>query len=264
VSLEETPYRLGSSSPYRRWNLNIIIAWIIALIVSAAPPSRRHHIPEARETEQEARVRYASIAKDLVEVVYDANERPLFSGPFGRAKTVTVLLAIMTYESSFRKDVDEGHGKFAKGDGGRSWCMLQVNLGQENATGKTPNRIVTLPTGGFRFTTDPTLGWGGEDLVADRRKCIRAGLAIVRNSFNACGPTTELKNKLKVYASGKCTEGEKESQTRMGLALLWQGRLPTNTDAEVLRELTAPTTPTAPTTTANDHGGNPLRSNGSP
>ncbi len=211
--------------------MDIVIAWIVALIVSAAPPGRTQYFPDAKETEAETLTRYNEIARDVVEVVYDRNERPLFSGPYGRANTVTVVLAVMTYESHFRKDVDFGRGKFSKGDGGRSWGLMQVNLGARRI------ELVTASPG-FAFTSDPNRGWSGEDLVRDRKKGVRAGLAILRSSF-ACGkPDLE---KLNAYASGKCDSGQAESKTRMGLALLWQTtRRPSFTDNDVLRWLTQP------------------------
>lgn len=224
--------------------MDTVIAWIVSLIVSVAPVGRPQYIQEAKETEQETRDRYALIAKDLVDVVYDKNEKPLFSGDISRVKTMTVMLAIMNYESGFRKDVDLGKGKFSKGDGGKSWCMMQINLGTANANGKTSNRIQVDSNGVFSFTTDPTKGWGGEDLVADHKACFKAGLAIIRSSFNACG-ATDIKDKLKAYASGNCNAGQKESRIRMGLALRWQEqKKPSFDDKQVFAWLTAPSAPT--------------------
>lgn len=172
------------------------------------------------ETEQDAQARYESIAKDLIEVVYNPNEKPLFSGPLGRAKTVDVILAVSSFESGFRQDVDFGSGHLAKGDGGQSWCLMQVKLGPARANGKTAQRLIVNPDGSFTFTTDPTKGYGGEDLVSDRKNCFRAGLSILRASFNMCGQT-ELKDKLRAYASGACDKGQPQSRLRMGLAIRW-------------------------------------------
>jgi len=215
--------------------LNTVIAWVVSLIVSVAPVGRPQYHPDAKETTDETTARYDSIANDLISVVYDQNEKPLFSGPQGRAKTAQVMLAIMTYESSFRRDVDFGLGKYGRGDGGRSWCMMQVLLGQPGKDGKTRQRIFVKPNGWMDYTTDPTKGWGGENLVTDRKACFRAALSILRSSFQACGQQ-DMKDRLNLYASGKCTGngGEQASRLRMGLAMHWmKTKAATFTDDEV-------------------------------
>lgn len=216
--------------------LETVIAWIVSLLVAASPIGRPQYYPDAKESAEATTARYTSITKDLIDVVYDPAERPLFPGPKGRAQTVTVLLAIASFESGgFRRDVDLGLGKYAKGDGGRSWCLEQVQLGQAGANGKTTRRILVNPNGTFTFTTDPNQGWGGEDLVQDRKKCFRAGLAVARVSFGACG-NIETKDKLKAYAAGNCSEdGVAASRLRMGLAMRWMAsKMPTFTDSEAL------------------------------
>lgn len=204
--------------------MDIVIAWIIAIMVSVSPVGRAQYAKEAKESREETTERYESIAKDLAEVVYDPAEKPLFSGPNGRAKTALVLLAISNYESGgYRRDVDFNKGKLARGDGGKSWCMMQILLGTPNSEGKTRRRVIVTPGGGYEWTTDPTKGWGGEDLIEDRKKCFRTGLSMARVSFNACGGSqASLKDRLKLYASGNCsTEGENASRIRMGLAKHW-------------------------------------------
>jgi hypothetical protein len=224
--------------------LDTVFAWILSLIVSVAPVGRTQFHPEAKETEQETTDRYNDIAKDVVAVVYDPNEKPLFSGPNGREKTVDVMLAIATYESSFRKDVDFGLGKYGKGDGGRSWCMMQVMLGRAETNGKTRQRIFVRPDGWMGYSTDPAIGWGGEDLVRDRKNCFRASLAVLRTSFQACSRNA-MKDKLSLYASGKCDSngGPEASRIRMGLAMRWMDtKKPSFLDADVANWLN-PTPP---------------------
>ena len=113
--------------------MNAVIAWIMAFIVAVAPPGRMLYFPDAQETKEEATVRYNEIAQDVVEVVYDPNTKPLFRGSTGRARTVSVILSIMLHESGFRRDVDLNLGKYARGDKGNSWCLMQLNVG----TGRT-------------------------------------------------------------------------------------------------------------------------------
>jgi hypothetical protein len=143
-----------------------IIHWLVAAMFAWTP---------AREVD---RARYTEIASDLATVVYDPEEAPLFPGADGRARTALLLASIAAHESTFRVDVENGK---ARGDGGSSWCFMQLNIG----SGKTPE------------------GWSGPDLTADRKTCFRAGLHVARESFRMCKgfPTNE---RLSAYASGQC------------------------------------------------------------
>lgn len=151
-----------------------IITWLVAAMFAWAP---------ARESE---RARYTEIASDLAAVTFDEEEAPLFGGASGRAETALLLASIAAHESTFRKDVDDGR---VRGDSGRSWCLMQLHIG-----------------GGKTFD-----GWTGQDLIADRRKCFRAGLHIARWSFHTC---TELPlvEKLSAYASGSCGKSAESRQ----------------------------------------------------
>jgi hypothetical protein len=144
----------------------LIINWLVAAMFAWTP---------AHEAD---RARFTEIASDLVAVVYDPAEQPLFPGEDGRAKTALLLASIAAHESTFREDVENGK---ARGDGGNSWCFMQLHIG----SGKTVE------------------GWTGADLTSDRRLCFRAGLHVARESFRMCNafPVNE---KLSAYASGQC------------------------------------------------------------
>jgi hypothetical protein len=151
-----------------------IITWLVAAMFAWAP---------ARESE---RARYTEIASDLAAVTFDEEETPLFAGESGRAETALLLASIAAHESTFRKDVDDGR---VRGDSGRSWCFMQLHIGG----GKTVD------------------GWTGQDLIADRRKCFRAGLHIARWSFHTC-TGIPLGEKLSAYASGSCGKSAESRQ----------------------------------------------------
>lgn len=205
--------------------MDSIIAWMVALIVSVAPVGARPATPEGKETQAETYERYNEIAQDLVTVVYDEKELPLFKGPQGRAKTALLLLAIAKYESSFRKDVDYGLGDKGRGDGGQSWCLGQIKLGHPTKEGSTPQRI-GVNERGF-WTWDKEAGFSGQDLVNDRQKCFRAMLWMVRTSFAVCGKLYKDQPQyfLNLYASGKCVpktlKGYEASERRMNLYKKW-------------------------------------------
>jgi hypothetical protein len=197
--------------------MEMVLAWVLSLIVAAAPPGRVTY-PEARETKEETTARYQQIAKDVVEVVYDSTTKPLFGGPHGRSQTVTVILAIMLYESGFRKDVDFNLGKYARGDSGDSWCLMQINIG----TGRTRpwNTVKDRPAIAADDPDDVFEGYTGEELIADRKTCIREGIKVVRLSMAECA-SLPLDQRLRSYASGSCEKGALQSSVRMGTAINW-------------------------------------------
>lgn len=220
----------------------------MSLMVSVAPPGRKLYIPEAQETVEEATSRYKDIAKDVAYVVWDPQEKPIFPGSRGRERTAIVLLSVITFESGFRKDVDFGVGKLSKGDGGKSWCLNQVNLDKVGPNGSTLKRIIVTTGGGFKITDNQDEGWGGQDLVDDRQKCFHAALSILRSSLAACRKNP-FEERLAQYASGYCDRGVEASRIRMGLALRWMGtKLPKFKDADVMGWLEEERNSTLPST----------------
>ncbi len=209
--------------------MQAFILWVMTFITMHAPPGRPQFIPEAQESKEEAVTRYESIAADIYEVLQ--TEKPLFRGQSGKARTATVILSLMLHESGFRKDVDTGVGTQARGDNGRSWCLLQQNVG----TGRTlawnikEDRPAKPICKGGQVSTravpcdleaDVHPGFTGPELVGDRKNCIRAGLRAMRMSFAACGRMSN-KDWLRSYASGSCEGGSEASARRMNLAMTW-------------------------------------------
>lgn len=205
------------------------IVWVMLFLTTNAPPGRPQFIPDAIESRDAAQARYESIAKDLEEVVQ--SEPTLFQGQNAQARTAAVLLSVMFFESSFRRDVDLGVGPHARGDGGRSWCLLQQNVGKGRTLpwntkyGRFANPVCKdgqVSTKGV--PCDPAdevhPGWTGPELVADRKNCMRAGLRNIRRSFAACG-RMPVADWLRSYASGSCAAGGDASARRMNFAMRW-------------------------------------------
>jgi hypothetical protein len=175
--------------------MNALIAYLLAAMVTWSPPGD-HDYYEPREETLE---RYASIARDVAAVALDPGEGPLFGGPLGRLQTGLVLASVAFYESGgYRRDVDLGIGRKARGDSGRSWCLMQINLGD----GVTDER------------------WSGRDLVLDRQKCLRVGLRRMRESFDMCKTLTFV-DRLSGYTVGRCTADDDFSHRRLKRALQW-------------------------------------------
>jgi hypothetical protein len=168
-----------------------------------APPERLVAAPQFsgwEETIEAKEARYLSIANDIAQVAYDPDEQPAFAGRRGRQETAALLLAIAFKESGFAHDVDKGpcvqhkdrKTGYVRCDGGASACMMQIRIG----AGTTKE------------------GWTQRDLFADRTKCFRAGLSLVRRSMNACREHP-VEYRLNAYASGVCSLGHSGSKDRM-------------------------------------------------
>jgi hypothetical protein len=175
--------------------MNALIAYLLAAMVTWSPPGDHDYYERREETLE----RYASIARDVAEVALDPTEAPLFGGPQGRVQTGLLLASVAFYESGgYRRDVDFGIGNKARGDSGRSWCLMQINLGD----GMTAER------------------WSGRDLVLDRQKCIRVGLRRMRQSFDMCKGEAFV-DRLSGYTTGRCMADDDFSHRRMKRALGW-------------------------------------------
>lgn len=200
--------------------------WVVEAMVSMSPPGRSF-IKDAKETPAEGKARYAEIADAMLMVAYDPSEPSAFQGPTGRGRTLALMLSIAWHESGFRKDVDLGRGPMSRGDSGRSWCLIQAQLGSPGPDGRTPGRVVLGPKGTLTWTTaaevrrNPLAGGlvalGGEDLVADRQLCIRTGLRAARKSLSGCRSLPVLERLAGL--SGSCDRGRKESRSRMSKAI---------------------------------------------
>ncbi len=171
-------------------------SWILGAMLSISPPDKIAPIKNT-ETVDEMKVRYADIAKDLAEVI-DAST-PLYKGADAKEKTASIMLATGKYESGdWDKRVDDGT---RRGDGGASWCLMQIHLGDRNVY----------------FGTDEMKTWKGKDLISDRKKCFTAGMEVLRMSLRACG---HLKGggSLSLYRFNTCREKDGNLTGRWNLA----------------------------------------------
>lgn len=190
--------------------------WAYDFMVAKVPPGTKIYYPEGEETPEETKARYRSIAKDVIEVVFNPEVKVPFTGVSARTRTAALVLGVMFHESSFTKHVDYGLGKYAKGDEGRSWCMMQLNIGAGrtlpwNAKHDRPKRWGDDPDDIFD-------GYTGEELVKDRKKCVQEGLKVLRLSIRGCS-SNPLLERLASYTSGDCKKGLEESRIRMGTAV---------------------------------------------
>lgn len=160
------------------------------------------------ESRQEANVRRLAIATDIASVAFDPSESPLFASGndhASRANTALFLASIARFESGFDVRVDSGHCEALPGGIKAGWCdngnahsMWQHNIGN----GKTID------------------GWTKSDLIADRRKAIRASLHALQRSVKTCGKTYGGADAFSVYAQGFCGASEKMRERLRG-ATAW-------------------------------------------
>ena len=228
-----------AATSLHQWLLKRMLNWM---------PTGRSFIKDAKETKEAGKARYEKIADAMITVVYDPAEKPLFGGKYGRAKTLALVASMSWFESGYRKDVDFGLGKLGRGDGGQSWCMMQILVGREQLDGKSKNRI-SMTEDYYTLHTSPkdrTIGWGGEDLVRDRVACFRTGLHLARRSFRACR-AYHVQDRLGVYGSGGCIKNWSPSRIRVKKAQKWLAvDKPPLTDAEALALLHPPKKPAKP------------------
>jgi tetratricopeptide (TPR) repeat protein len=208
------------------------IAWSYETITEWRPLGRKAYIKFDEETVQEARDRYESIVNDLAYVVFsptkylcsedgptDCLNTPVFKGKRGRSDTMKLVMSIALFESGYRRDVDFNLGKLSRGDNGRSWCLMQINIGE----GLTKE------------------GWTGKDLIEDRKKCFAAGLNLIRQSFKSCKDTDyELLDRLTGYTVGRCIKNEPKSRQRVTLSIKLMKKHRPDPDS-VIQELLFPT-----------------------
>lgn len=165
--------------------INTLVGWMLSVVLTLAPARA---LLVSKEDPRENAARLASISRDIVEVVFDESEEPLFPGPRGREKSAVLVATYASHESGyFNRGVDLGT---KRGDGGASWCIMQMHIGG----GKTQE------------------GWTGKELIEDRKKCIRAGYRVMRSAWKTCkGPDED---RMAAYISGKCDVAVDQSRGR--------------------------------------------------
>jgi hypothetical protein len=268
ASAAPQPATVDSSVPAPQPTTVDVQQWAIERMIAWSKPGITLH-PPAMESFEDGKERYRLIANAAFRAA--VLNKPIFSGSKARVRTAALMLAISMFESAYRKDVDLNLGKEGRGDGGRSWCLMQIQLGspiwvdssgkrvslvqvcaeQVSDTGKTikkcgyepppgaiestPSRIVFVGDS-YEVTSDQTRGHSGQDLVSDRELCFSTGLRIMRRSFLACRDLP-LSERLSAYASGNCENGREASRRRMAAAVRWMAQHPSPVNDDQLVRL---------------------------
>lgn len=181
--------------------------WLMSIVLSLYPAAKMH--PNDSVLQEEYKAHVGEVATDIIEVVYEPSHKSWFGGKWGRAQEAALTTIIAAEESGgFNPDIESGK---KRGDKGSSWCIMAINIGR----GKTIE------------------GWTGPELIADRKKCIKAGVNAIQRSMNYCRKYGMLSG-LSVYNTGRCIKNESISVSRVSRAL-WLVNKKVPTDDEVLR-----------------------------
>jgi hypothetical protein len=173
-------------------SIETLSAFLLFPMLSWAPPAIHTY---TNVGEDYTLARYERIATDMATVVSEEEPLDLWDEPDDTriAHTGVLLLAIASYESGgYREDVDRG---VKRGDGGRSHCLLQVMVRQNELPPK------------------------------NRQECFRKGLERVKESLQLCGgkdPSIRLAG----YTAGTCSKGMPSSQLRYNRAEQWWEKRP--------------------------------------
>jgi hypothetical protein len=175
------------------------IASVLSVLLALAPyrvGAAQTYQPDPSVADYEERL--TSVAADMVQVVSDADPLPGMT----RDETLRLMIATANDESGLHWEVDYGVGP-GRGDGGRSWCLMQIHAGK-----------------GRVASNDPEIhSWTGADLVADRTKCLRAGLDAMRRSILMCrGAGLERADYLSAYIAGRCIPNAPRARARWAVS----------------------------------------------
>jgi len=189
--------------------MNTLVTWMVGTMLLASPVNPKF------ETKQEHKDRMVEIAEDIISVTYDTSESPIIPiGKDPRRLAAMLVFGVARHESSFYYNIDKNKGTNSRGDNGRSYCMMQIQVGK----GKTSQ------------------GWSGPDLINDRKKCIKAGYQYMKRSFGACRRHGQLYG-LSAYASGSCDKGRSVSKDMVNMGFYYFYRSPKVEDEQVVEFL---------------------------
>ena len=190
-----------------------LLSWLVAAMLAWSPPQKGQEGPEAQ--------RYAQIASSALDIGFDPAEKPLFDGPHGRSKTTLQMLAIAGFESFYRRDVQLGEKRGKAGDS----CLMQIIIVPSRRMVLTEQTYEWIPASAGTYSGGLT--W--RDLVGeDTHNCFRAGLHIVRESFQIC-------HDLSLYTAGQCNHDVKAKHREMRAKMHYLHHPAPVTDEEAVR-----------------------------
>lgn len=143
-----------------------VLAWILTAVqawgANPIPMSERFIADEVRER----------VAESIVQVAYDADEPPVSSGPFARARTALLLTSIFALETRFVARVITGHCTKPECDNGSAWGLPQLHVGRFG---------FRLVGDGFAYCLRRSADcYSANELVDDWALQVKAGLHIYR------------------------------------------------------------------------------------
>lgn len=201
--------------------LSPLAAYLFSILTTLSPIERAvkvTYLPQAKETVEQRTERYEQISATLAEVL-ETEERLPFGGDRRLAHSGALALSLWYMESGFRRDVDLGLGKEARG-GGMDSCLAQIRLGKNETTPE---------------------GWTWQEVVSDRKKCFTSAIRMIRRSMTACRGQA-LEHRLSAYAAGVCDSksGHQKSLARWSVYRHVVEKLGAPKNADFIAPISAP------------------------
>lgn len=191
--------------------IQILRMWLASIVFMMYPPDRVH--PGNLILQENYKRHVNEVVIDIQEVVYDRAKTPWLYGKWARAQEAALATIIAAEESGgFNLGVENG---IIRGNRGASWCLMAMNIGR----GRTME------------------GWSGPDLIADRKKCITAGVNAMRRSMSVCRANGVLSG-LSAYDTGRCIKNERISVSRVSRAFYYISKKVPTDEAVLVLEAT--------------------------
>ena len=191
--------------------IQILRMWLASIVFMMYPPDRVH--PGNLILQENYKRHVNEVVIDIQEVVYDRAKTPWLYGKWARAQEAALATIIAAEESGgFNLGVENG---IIRRDRGASWCLMAMNIGR----GRTME------------------GWSGPDLIADRKKCITAGVNAMRRSMSVCRANGVLSG-LSAYDTGRCIKNERISVSRVSRAFYYISKKVPTDEAVLVLEAT--------------------------
>ena len=172
------------------------LAWLVTFLI-ALRPSGHIHDHGCRESEADYAARISAHVDAAASVVFDTDEPSRRIGPWALERSLIDVLAIAHHESQgFCRAVDTGE---RRADSGKTVCAMGV-----------------MTDGGYAG------GYALKHLLDERRVCYLVGYRRMRKSWPMCWGWPD--SQLRVYASGQCDRGGRESHDMLAAGTRWWGK----------------------------------------
>ena len=173
--------------------MTTLAQWLLPLLIAARPTGHALE-PLCSEPEEDYAARVESHIACAQAATFDTHEPPFVPGPWSRERAMVQALAIAHHEShGFCRGVDSGQWR---GDHGASGCAMGLMFG----------------VGSMQL----------QAVIDDLCLCYKIGAQRMRLSWPRCSAYPD--PQLRVYSSGRCDRGGRESRDMLNQGAAWWTR----------------------------------------